>query len=103
MEQWEGSVDTFHLHVLTSLTVTVTLRELITCSRTSRRRRPFAPPVKLSAGDVSGSYPRNGHDAQSEQAGSQQVPQAVAVQLQSHGQRHGPQQIQHLHAGDADQ
>lgn len=52
---------------------------------------------------VSGSYPRNGHDAQSEQAGSQQVPQAVTVQLQSHGQRHGPQQIQHLHAGDAGQ
>lgn len=43
-------------------------------------------------------YPCYGHDAQSEQAGSQQVPQAVAVELQSHGQRHRPQQIQHLDA-----
>lgn len=42
------------------------------------------------------TYPCYGHDAQSKQAGPQQVPQTVAVQLQCHGQRHSPQQIQHL-------
>lgn len=73
------------------------LAELITCLKSCRRRRPSAPIAKPRAGGVGGSYPRNGHDAQSEQAGSQQVPQAVTVQLQSHGQGHGPQQIQHLH------
>lgn len=52
---------------------------------------------------MSCTYPCHGHDAQSKQTGSQQVPQTVTVQLQSHGQRHRPQQIQYLEKKHMDQ
>lgn len=41
-------------------------------------------------------YPGCGQDPQGKETGSKQVPESMPVKLQSHGQQHSPQQVQHL-------
>lgn len=46
-------------------------------------------------------YPGCGQDPQGEETGSKQIPESMPVKLQSHGQEHSPQQIQHLEKEDS--
>lgn len=59
--------------------------------------KPAAPRGRVAVPAADAAYcPGCGQDPQGKETGSKQVPESMPVKLQSHGQQHSPQQVQHL-------